>query len=59
MNKMVWFIGGGLLGWYLGTQHEEKTRKLYNKLKSEARELKLELEEKIAENEDLKSSMRD
>jgi len=45
MNKVLYLVGGGLLGWYLGTQQEAKTRKLYEKLKLEAQKLREEVEE--------------
>ena len=55
--KTIYFVAGGLLGWYLGTQHESKTRQLYEKLKAEAQDLKAELNEVLEENEILQSEV--
>ena len=55
--KTIYFVAGGLLGWYLGTQHESKTRQLYEKLKAEAQDLKAELNEVLEENEILQNEV--
>ncbi|HAI44132.1 MAG TPA: hypothetical protein DCM40_41540 [Maribacter sp.] len=55
--KTIYFVAGGLLGWYLGTQHESKTRQLYEKLKAEAQDLKAELNEVLEENEILQGEV--
>jgi len=55
--KTIYFVAGGLLGWYLGTQHEKKTRELYQKLKAEAQDLKAELNEVLEENEILQGEV--
>ena len=45
MKNIIYFIGGGFLGWYLGTQKEERPREVVSKLRSELRELQLQLKE--------------
>ena len=55
MNKIIYFVAGGFLGWYLGTQKEERTRQLFNQLRAEARELKLQLQKKYQENQQFKT----
>lgn len=57
--KTIYFVAGGLLGWYLGTQHESKTRQLYEKLKAEAQDLKAELNEVLEENEILQGEVEE
>ena len=55
--KTIYFVAGGLLGWYLGTQYEARTRELYEKLKAEAQDLKAELNEVLEENEILQGEV--
>lgn len=52
--RILYIVAGGFLGWYLGTQKEAKTREIYERLKLEANRLKAQLDEKMAENDDLK-----
>jgi hypothetical protein len=52
--RILCFVAGGFLGWYLGTQEEAKTRQIYEQLKLEANKLKSRLQEEMAKNDDLK-----
>ena len=55
--RFIYYVGFGMLGWYLGTQHEQRTRELYEKMKAQALQLKADLEDQVEENEALREGL--